>query len=214
MLHKEIQGEVNFRIKDLQVTRNFFDVLAESWDARQPNDRVNLLEAILLRFSDILAGSSSILDVGAGTGTLLTVLQKLAPSSQLFAVDLSQNMLSKAAGKILPAHLCQADFIDSPYANHSFNTVICHNCLPHLLPLEKALQELHRVLKPGGTLIILHDLGRLQVNAKHQNSPCELIRSHLIPPLVELEDQLEVSGFQLLVKEDLDCHFLVTATPF
>lgn len=48
----------------------------------------------------------------------------------------------------------KADICNLPFSNDSFNYILCNHVLEHIPDDEKALQEIFRVLKPGGTAIL------------------------------------------------------------
>jgi SAM-dependent methyltransferase len=56
----------------------------------------------------------------------------------------------------------KADICNLPFKEHSFDFILCNHVLEHIPDDTKAMQELLRVLKPGGTAIlqIPQDLGR------------------------------------------------------
>lgn len=48
----------------------------------------------------------------------------------------------------------KADICDLPFENHSFDFILCNHVLEHIPDDKLAMQELYRVLKPGGTAIL------------------------------------------------------------
>ena len=48
----------------------------------------------------------------------------------------------------------KADICDLPFKNHEFDFIICNHVLEHIPDDTKAMQELYRILKPGGTAIL------------------------------------------------------------
>jgi ubiquinone/menaquinone biosynthesis C-methylase UbiE len=85
-----------------------------------------------------------ILDVGCGTG----IISELYPSLDILGIDISRGMLSHHKGK----HQ-YASATDIPFSDNSFDSVICRSVLHHLHEPTKALQEIRRVLKPGGRFV-------------------------------------------------------------
>ncbi len=84
------------------------------------------------------------LDVGCGTG----FVSQLYPNFDITGIDISDGMLANNPYKWVKA---AAEKI--PFPNESFDYVICRSLLHHLeLPL-LGLQEMHRVLKPGGRFV-------------------------------------------------------------
>ena len=96
-----------------------------------------------------------ILDVGCGTGSLLITLQGLAPALQLTGIDPSSEMLDIAERKLCGQALLQHGYAEKlPFADASFDTLLSTNVFHFVHSPVTALAEFHRVLRPGGNLII------------------------------------------------------------
>ena len=107
------------------------------------------------------APSRTLLDVATGTGDVALQARKtLKGYSQIHGVDLSSNMLALAQKKAHKKNLSNitfecADGRDLPFAAESFHCLTISFGLRNIQGIELALQEFHRVLKSGGTLLIL-----------------------------------------------------------
>ncbi len=100
---------------------------------------------------------SLVLDVGCGTGYMLLLLSKKITTGRIVGVDLSSAMIAQAIQKInnYPnIELRQAEVEKIPYANNSFNYIFSTEAFHHFPEPEKALQEMKRVLKEEGKIII------------------------------------------------------------
>jgi ubiquinone/menaquinone biosynthesis C-methylase UbiE len=106
-----------------------------------------------------LSGKETILDLGCGTGRLAALVKQHHPDVQAKGIDPSPQMI-KAARKRNQRNIPAGNFViahatDLPFEDDSFDTVF--TCLVlHLLDrneTERALQEIHRVLKPQGRYI-------------------------------------------------------------
>ena len=101
-----------------------------------------------------------ILDVATGTGDLALSLTKLNPQ-EIIGVDISAGMLemgrkkvkSKAKDALIKMEL--GDSENLPYPSHHFDAVTVAFGVRNFENLEKGLQEILRVLKPGGVLAVL-----------------------------------------------------------
>jgi ubiquinone/menaquinone biosynthesis C-methylase UbiE len=105
-----------------------------------------------------LRGCREILDVGSGAGQLAGHLIKYSdPQAQLTCFDLSPEMLCRAR-KLLrsnrPRYLV-ADLSRLPFPAESFDCVTCGYVLEHLPDARTGLQELARVMVPGGKMLLL-----------------------------------------------------------
>lgn len=85
-----------------------------------------------------------ILDVGCGTG----IIHDTFPSLDITGVDPSEGMLRHHHGKHILGSVENLPFNDS-----SFDFVVCRSVLHHLRDARIGLQEIWRVLRPGGTLV-------------------------------------------------------------
>jgi ubiquinone/menaquinone biosynthesis C-methylase UbiE len=100
-----------------------------------------------------------ILDVGCGTGVFGARIRDALPAAQVWGVDLVAAMLEKGtprwqrhAGRLQPI---QGDSERLPFADNSFDFVTCANSFHHYPRQDRAVAEMHRVLKPGGRLMII-----------------------------------------------------------
>jgi len=102
-----------------------------------------------------------VLDVGCGTGTLAVLSKRLAPGAEIIGLDPDPKALARAHRKAQRAHVSvQFDegFADVlPYADASIDRVLSSLMLHHLptAAKQKALLEVRRVLKPGGSFHLL-----------------------------------------------------------
>ncbi len=107
------------------------------------------------------ATPSTILDVATGTGDLAIQLAKANPQAQLTGIDLSEGMLEVGRRKVAQANLDnritlrQADCLALPFADASFDIVTVAFGVRNFEHLDKGYAEMQRVLRPGGTLIVL-----------------------------------------------------------
>ena len=99
------------------------------------------------------------LDVACGTGYAAVGLAAAGLADESHASDLSAAMVERTranaarAGVTVP--LTQADAEVLPYADDSFDLVVARGALHHVPDPLRALQEIRRVLEPGGTAIVL-----------------------------------------------------------
>lgn len=106
-----------------------------------------------------------ILDAGTGTARIPILIAQSRPEWQIVAIDLAQSMLAIAESNIVAAGLekqIRLEFVDAkylPYADRSFDGLISNSLLHHLPRPQVFLQEVKRVLKPQGFLL-LRDLIR------------------------------------------------------
>ncbi len=111
-------------------------------------------------------GARSVLEVAAGTGVVTRVMaERLDPSTTIVGSDLNQPMLDHAArvGTARPVRWQQADVLDLPFDEGAFDAVVCQFAVMFFPDRVKALGEIRRVLRPGGTLLF-NTWDRLETN--------------------------------------------------
>ena len=97
-----------------------------------------------------------VLEVAAGTGVVTRRLASVLPAEvAIVATDLNQPMLDLAAaiGTARPVEWRQADAMQLPFADHSFDAVVCQFGVMFFPDKPKAFAEARRVLRPGGVFI-------------------------------------------------------------
>ena len=93
-----------------------------------------------------------ILDAGCGTGA---ILQKLSNQQTHVGVDLASEAIHFCRERGLQ-NVRRADIMSLPFPDESFDAVVCSSVLYHrwVTDVSLALQELRRVLRPGGLMIL------------------------------------------------------------
>lgn len=106
----------------------------------------------LLDYLDLKDGQW-VLDGGCGMGVYLMLMGQLR-NLNLVGLDTWMERLIWAQQEQVPASLLQAGLYGIPFADGSFDAVLLSEVLEHIPRESEALQEVHRVLKPGGILAI------------------------------------------------------------
>jgi SAM-dependent methyltransferase len=150
------------------------------------------------RYLDALPPMTRVLDAGCGEGILVEEYEK-----RLAITGADANYASE--------HVIQAPLGALPFADASFDRVLCLDVLEHLTYQEqpRALSELHRVLRPGGELFVsVPNLAHLQSRVQF------LLRGRLIRtaseskhpgdrPVFEYRQLAQRAGFQLVRREGI-----------
>ena len=146
-----------------------------------------------------LQKGAKILDVGAGTGGIVPyLLEAIGPEGSIWAVDFAEEMVKigrKKFEKESRVIFEVASVEDLPYKDRFFDQIVCFGAFPHFEDKGKALQEMNRVLKSQGTLIIAHALSSVALRSHHQN--CAPVSKDFLPEEAEMKSLLERAGFQL-----------------
>lgn len=138
--------------KDPAEVAQMFDGVAKRYDitntvlsfAQDRRWRSATRKALALKPSDV------VLDLAAGTAVSTVELAK--SGARCIAADFSLGMLKAGAGRPVPK--VAADALCLPFADQSFDAATISFGLRNVNDVPKALSEFHRVLKPGGRLVI------------------------------------------------------------
>lgn len=101
-----------------------------------------------------------ILDIATGTGDLALMMANLKPD-KIIGLDISPGMLAVGKQKIAKAKLADkiemivGDSEKMPFKDHTFDAITVSFGVRNFANLDKGLQEIARVLKPTGVLVIL-----------------------------------------------------------
>lgn len=112
------------------------------------------------------ADVSRILELAAGTGVVTRALAAALPKHvEIVATDLNQAMLDQAIhiGVERPVEWRQTNAMSLPFADASFDVVVCQFGVMFFPDKAKAFAEMHRVLRSGG-LLLFNVWDRIQVN--------------------------------------------------
>jgi demethylmenaquinone methyltransferase/2-methoxy-6-polyprenyl-1,4-benzoquinol methylase len=95
-----------------------------------------------------------VLDIATGTGDLALEIQDACPDAEVTGSDFCAEMLEHAKARGLAKTLV-ADALALPFESGSFDVVTVAFGLRNMASYENALKEMHRVLRPGGHLLVL-----------------------------------------------------------
>ncbi len=96
-----------------------------------------------------------VLEVGYGSGVVQLALG--SHTDELHGIDLDADpelvgrMLEEAG---MHSQLRRGSVLDLPYPDRSFDQVVCFSVVEHLTAYRKALEEMARVTRPGGSMLI------------------------------------------------------------
>ena len=142
--------------------RGVFDSVAPRYDVM--NDLMSLglhraWKAYTVLVADVRPGQR-VLDIAGGTGDLAQAFARKVGSEGLVVhTDINASMLRVGrdrlldAGVVLPTVVCDAEKL--PFETESFDRVSVGFGLRNMTHKETALAEMHRVLRPGGKLLVL-----------------------------------------------------------
>ncbi len=150
------ESDKNRRVKDV------FSSVASQYDIM--NDLMSgglhrVWKHIAVTLSGVREGSR-VLDIAGGTGDLSKrYLKKIGETGELWLTDINGEMLTVGRDRLIDdgfmPPLCQCDAESLPYPDNYFDCVTVAFGLRNMTHKDKALEEMYRVLKRGGRLIVL-----------------------------------------------------------
>ena len=93
-----------------------------------------------------------VLDVAAGTGA--SSIEFVRAGADVVAVDFSEGMLEEGRRRHPEIDFRQADAMNLPFEDNSFDAVTTSFGLRNIQDFDRALREFYRVLRPGGHLVV------------------------------------------------------------
>ena len=179
---------------------------------------MEVLSLNTLREHVISIAQGKILEVGIGTGKNLPFYP---PNSDLTGIDFSSGMLAIAREKMVKIGLVQCELIEMDieemnFSNESFDTIVSTFVFCTVPHPTKGLNELYRVLKPGGKAIFLE---HMKSSSKWLNVFLWMMDKISTPllgtsMLRETQKEIEKAGLTILSSENkvFDILRLIVAT--
>lgn len=163
---------------------------------------------------------AAILDIGCGTGQLLSSLACRYPDSRLYGLDLAYNMTRCSAERLgAEATLVNGDAVQLPFRDSVLDLVVSTSTLQWIDDLDLFFRQCHRILRPGGLLCIaffggrtMYELQECYREAALQRGGCTdgyLGRLHRFKEISGVEQALGRSDFgdvQLFSEIEMDSY--------
>lgn len=96
----------------------------------------------------------TILEIGCSSGFMLQRMNKAFPKATIIGSDVVSEPLHKLAETLPNIPLFRFDLLHCPLPDNSVDAIVILNVLEHIENDLAALQQIHRILKPGGVVII------------------------------------------------------------
>jgi SAM-dependent methyltransferase len=128
-------------------------------ERRRLEDQASTLSE-LMHSDSVFPPGEHVLEVGCGVGAQTVILARKNPDVLLTSIDISQASIEQAR-RDLPekdfphVRFERADLFDLPFPDGAFDHVFACFVLEHLSNPEEALRHMARVLKAGGTLVVI-----------------------------------------------------------
>jgi ubiquinone/menaquinone biosynthesis C-methylase UbiE len=129
-----------------------------TWYARQTFKDIDVFRDTARRLSSQIAPDARVLEIAPGPGYLAIELAKLS-RCRMIGIDVSHTFVRIATENAEKAgiDICfeQGDAADLPYPASVFDFIVCRAAFKNFTGPLAALDEMYRVLKPGGTALII-----------------------------------------------------------
>jgi len=129
--------------------RRYYDDFAAWYERERGRGYHQMLDDLEVGLALRYGRGAEVLEAGCGTGLLLARIASFALRAR--GVDLSAGMLAKARARGLD--VVQGSVTALPYADCSFDLVCSFKVLAHVADIRRALAEMARVTRPGGTVL-------------------------------------------------------------
>jgi SAM-dependent methyltransferase len=131
-------------------TQDYYDRFAAIYEAERHHGYHRLIDELELELVRKYGAGRDVFEAGCGTGLLLRETATFARSA--VGLDLSRGMLRPARARGL--RVVQGSLTDVPLPDASFDLVYSMKVLAHIPPIEAAVAELARLVRPGGHLLL------------------------------------------------------------
>ncbi len=150
-------------ISDPKVINNFYykktrqlQLRLHSWDNFGTNP-IKFRDWVITKLTELNGQNSKLLDAGFGTASFIENVTKKFPKVDIVGLDISPAMVKQARARFRKQKnfkfLC-GDVQAIPFHNKTFTTVVAMHMLYHVPNINKAMQEIKRVLNKGGSCFV------------------------------------------------------------
>ncbi|MDZ4782776.1 MAG: class I SAM-dependent methyltransferase [Planctomycetia bacterium] len=123
----------------------------------------------VLHWTRSLPNTARIADLGCGSGRFLQALHEVCATWRLIGVDLARTMMTEPPAGVAMA---AGGMLCLPFADESLDAVLSVEALEHALRPRVAVNEMLRVLRPGGHLLIIDKHRSWQARCEHEPWEC------------------------------------------
>jgi ubiquinone/menaquinone biosynthesis C-methylase UbiE len=178
--------------------RGFFDVWSRVYDLAP------VQAAIYHPVHDAVLGelqahpASRILDVGCGTGDLTSRLRGELQTDVVAGCDFSAGMLEQAQARTRAVRWLQGDAAELPFDDTRFDAVVSTESFHWFPDPDAALREFHRVLAPGGRVLVALINVRVPATSRLAHAGSKAVgQPARWPTRGEMAERVRAAGFRV-----------------
>ncbi len=127
----------------------YYDAFSGGYDRGRDRGYHKLIDDQAAAIVERVGQGARALEVGCGTGLIMQRVARFA--GQVQGIDLSPGMLERARARGLEVQEGSATAL--PFGDGEFDLTYSFKVLAHVAPVERALQEMARVTRPGGHIV-------------------------------------------------------------
>lgn len=147
-------------MEEKQHIGQLFDRIAGTYDGLNHGLSLNIDRLWRRKTVAAMTPAAQVLDVAIGTADLTIEMLRRGKAEQVTGLDLSKGMMAlgeEKVNRLYPGSVSfvYGDALQMPFDDASFDAVTCAFGCRNFSDLDAGLKEMHRVLKPGGQLLIL-----------------------------------------------------------
>ena len=192
--------------------KSYYDDFASWYERERHHGYHAMLDRLQVGIVRPMAINRDVLEVGCGTGL---ILKEVAPFARTaVGVDISPGMLGHARRRGLNVVVGSAT--DLPFPDGSFDTVYSFKVLAHVQHIRRAMDEVSRVLRPGGRAALefynRHSLRYAIKMLKRPNAVSETTNDHDV--FTRYDTLADVRGYLPESLQIQDIHGIRVVTPF
>ncbi|MCR5078724.1 MAG: methyltransferase domain-containing protein [Bacilli bacterium] len=153
----------------------YFSSLAPSWVDRNEKS-VEEADAILSPLE--LKEGERVLDIACGKGIMTGHIARHT-KTKVLGIDLSEKMIELAKKDYEGNDLVEFQNVDFLKVDGEFDKLLMFDAFPHFQDVDALKEQFHRLIKKGGLVLVVHDLGKDRLNSHHANMNHDLYRDIL-----------------------------------
>ncbi len=206
---QDIQYDIVMDFDNSVVTYNHIWDSSDFMDIYLHEGRIRFFKSICGEILGLINLNSAIdiIDVGVGPGVfiklLFDILSEKKCNFSITGIDNSNSSIKKCQELIPTGYFKLDDIFNISYGDEKFDLVICTEVLEHIQFVKKAIDELYRICRPNGHVIITVPNGKYDswighINFWSEGEFKELLKGFNLIKFMYLEDQ---KGMMFIIKK-------------